>query len=80
MHVSATTTEKVPNTIATAASSRTDVNAAAAINAARKIKVRLTEFLSEEHSVPRDQTCFCLTGSGSEIRIFHSTISPDRNL
>lgn len=58
IRVSATTTEKVPNTIATAASSGTDINAAAALNAAGKIKDRLTDFLSEEHAVPRDQVVF----------------------
>ena len=58
IRVSATTTEKVPNTIATAASSGTDVNAAAARNAAQKIKSRLTDFLSEAHSIPKAQIAF----------------------
>ena len=58
IRVSATTTEKVPNTIATAASSGTDVNAAAARDAAQKIKSRLTDFLSEAHSIPKAQIAF----------------------
>lgn len=45
--ITATTTAKVPNTSATAASSGSDLNGMAAANAARKIKVRLTEFLCE---------------------------------
>lgn len=58
IRVSATTTEKVPNTIATAASSGTDVNAAAARDAAQKIVTRLTDFLADKHALPKDQIVF----------------------
>ncbi|MBN8629305.1 MAG: xanthine dehydrogenase molybdopterin binding subunit [Rhodobacterales bacterium] len=58
IRVSATTTEKVPNTMATAASSGTDINAAAARHAAQKVRRRLTEFLCGEYSVPVEQVVF----------------------
>jgi xanthine dehydrogenase large subunit len=45
--ITATTTGKVPNTSATAASSGTDLNGMAARNAARAIRDRLTLFLAE---------------------------------
>ena len=51
IRISATTTEKVPNTIGTAASSGTDLNAGAARNAALEIKARLVDFLMDEYSV-----------------------------
>ncbi|MGI9411642.1 MAG: xanthine dehydrogenase molybdopterin binding subunit [Hyphomicrobiaceae bacterium] len=47
--ITATTTAKVPNTSATAASSGSDLNGMAAANAARKIKARLAAFLAERH-------------------------------
>ena len=47
--ITATTTAKVPNTSATAASSGSDLNGMAAANAARKIKARLVQFLAERH-------------------------------
>lgn len=46
--VSATRTDKVPNTSATAASSGADLNGMAALNAANIIKARLVEFIAEE--------------------------------
>ena len=58
IRISATTTEKVPNTIGTAASSGTDLNAGAARNAALVIKQRLTDFLAEEFNVPVEQIVF----------------------
>jgi len=48
--VTATQTDKVPNTSPTAASSGTDINGAAARNAARKLKQRLVDFLAEKHA------------------------------
>ena len=45
--ITRTTTEKVPNTSATAASSGTDLNGMAAKDAADQIKARLTEFAAE---------------------------------
>ena len=56
--ITATTTGKVPNTSATAASSGTDLNGQAALAAARTIKDRLTDFAAEHWSVPRDQVLF----------------------
>jgi len=56
--ITATTTAKVPNTSATAASSGTDLNGMAALNAARQIKTRLAEFAAEKYQVPSDQVVF----------------------
>ena len=50
--ITATTTGKVPNTSATAASSGTDLNGMAALAAARTIKARLVDFAAEHWSVP----------------------------
>ena len=47
--ITATTTAKVPNTSATAASSGTDLNAMAALKAAETLKDRLTAFAAEQH-------------------------------
>jgi len=47
----ATRTDKVPNTSATAASSGSDINGMAAQDAANTIKSRLMTFLQEKHSV-----------------------------
>ena len=46
--VTATTTAKVPNTSATAASSGSDLNGMAAQNAAEQIKARLIDFAAEK--------------------------------
>jgi xanthine dehydrogenase large subunit len=56
--ITATTTGKVPNTSATAASSGSDLNGMAAQDAARQIKDRLIAFASEAHGVPADQILF----------------------
>ena len=56
--ITATTTAKVPNTSATAASSGSDLNGMAAQNAAEQIKERLIDFAAEKHSVERDQVVF----------------------
>ncbi len=52
IRVSATRTDKIPNTAPTAASSGTDINGMAALNAARTIKQRLITFLSEKYQIP----------------------------
>lgn len=49
--ITKTTTEKVPNTSATAASSGTDLNAMAALNAAEQIRARLVEFVARTREV-----------------------------
>ncbi len=45
--ITKTTTEKVPNTSATAASSGSDLNGMAALNAVEQIKARLVDFAAE---------------------------------
>ena len=56
--VTATTTSKVPNTSATAASSGSDLNGMAAADAARQIKARLVEFAAEKYGVERAAVVF----------------------
>jgi xanthine dehydrogenase large subunit len=56
--ITATTTAKVPNTSATAASSGSDLNGMAAQNAAEQIKARLMDFAAEKYSVEREQVVF----------------------
>jgi xanthine dehydrogenase large subunit len=58
VRVSATTTAKVPNTSATAASSGSDLNGMAARNAARTIKDRLVAFAAAKYKVPESQVVF----------------------
>ena len=56
--ITATTTAKVPNTSATAASSGTDLNGAAAYDAARQIKTRLIAFAAERWNVQPESIRF----------------------
>jgi len=56
--ITATTTAKVPNTSATAASSGSDINGMAAKNAAGTIKQRLVDFAAEAYDVAADQIEF----------------------
>jgi xanthine dehydrogenase large subunit len=56
--ITATSTAKVPNTSPTAASAGTDLNAQAALNAARQIKERLYGFIEEKWNVTRDRVEF----------------------
>lgn len=56
--VSATRTDKVPNTSPTAASSGTDLNGKAAQAAAKIIKQRLIEFACEKYTVNHDEVIF----------------------
>lgn len=58
VRVTGTTTAKVPNTSATAASSGSDLNGMAAWNAAQQIKDRLIDFASEKWGVAKDQIAF----------------------
>ncbi|WP_315918267.1 xanthine dehydrogenase molybdopterin binding subunit [Mesorhizobium sp. SP-1A] len=58
IRLTATSTDKVPNTVATAASSGTDLNAAAAQIAAGKIRRRITAFAADHFKVPEDQITF----------------------
>jgi xanthine dehydrogenase large subunit len=58
VRITATTTGKVPNTSATAASSGSDLNGMAAQAAARTIKARLVAFAAEHWGVPPEQIEF----------------------
>ena len=58
VRITATTTGKVPNTSATAASSGSDLNGMAAANACEQIKTRLVAFACEHFGVPEDQVAF----------------------
>jgi len=56
--ITKTTTEKVPNTSATAASSGTDLNGMAALDAAEQLKARLVAFAAEHWSVDPETIVF----------------------
>src|SRR5262249_13734631 len=58
VRITPTTTAKVPNTSATAASSGSDLNGMAARAAARTIKTRLIDFASDKWAVPADLVTF----------------------
>jgi xanthine dehydrogenase large subunit len=58
VRVSATSTAKVPNTSATAASSGSDLNGMAALHAAEQIKSRMTEVAAEHFAVPAQEIVF----------------------
>jgi xanthine dehydrogenase large subunit len=58
VRITATTTGKVPNTSATAASSGSDLNGKAAQAAAQTIKARLVAFAAEHWGVPKEQVVF----------------------
>ncbi len=58
IRVSATRTDKVPNTSASAASSTTDLNGAAAINAIRKIKKNLAMFVKRKYKVKNENAIY----------------------
>ncbi|MCK3776619.1 xanthine dehydrogenase molybdopterin binding subunit [Ensifer sesbaniae] len=58
VRITATTTGKVPNTSATAASSGSDLNGMAAFDAARQIKERLVSFACERWQTTPDNVSF----------------------
>ena len=58
VRITATSTDKVPNTSATAASAGSDLNGMAVQIAAREIKARLVRFASEAWNVAEDQVAF----------------------
>ena len=70
--ITATTTEKVPNTSATAASSGSDLNGMAALDAAEQIKARLAEFAAERWQTTPDAVRFAPGGVqvGAEVIAF----------
>ena len=68
--ISSTRTDKVPNTSPTAASSGSDLNGMAALNAARKIKARLLEHVANVHQCDENAVSFAADGvsiSGSVV-------------
>lgn len=69
--ITATNTSKVPNTSATAASSGTDLNAMAALDAVEQIKQRLTDFAKAAIGDANDQIEFF----GNEVHIGQHKIS-----
>ena len=62
IRITATTTEKVPNTSATAASSGSDLNGMAALDAAEQIKARLADFAAERWQTTPDTVRFAPGG------------------
>jgi xanthine dehydrogenase large subunit len=58
VHITATSTDKVPNTSPTAASAGTDLNGMAVQSATREIKARLTRFAAETWNVAEDLISF----------------------
>lgn len=71
--ITQTTTEKVPNTSATAASSGTDLNGMAALDAAEQIKARLVAFAAETRGVVPEEISF----EPNQIRIGSEIIAFD---
>ncbi|VXC61468.1 Xanthine dehydrogenase, molybdenum binding subunit apoprotein [Pseudomonas sp. 8Z] len=65
IQITATNTDKVPNTSPTAASSGTDLNGMAAKNAAETIKQRLVDFLAHEYRVYAEDVEF----KGGQVRV-----------
>jgi len=56
--ITATNTGKVPNTSATAASSGSDMNGMAALDAVKRLKRRLVTFATEQYGVAEDDVVF----------------------
>ena len=71
--ITATSTGKVPNTSPTAASSGSDLNGMAALNAAKTIKARLIGFICDEYGVSPDAVVF----SNNQIIIGQTSLSFD---
>jgi hypothetical protein len=65
----ATSTDKNANTSPTAASSGTDLNGAAAILAARKIKARLSELAAKLVDIPESRWARHTAGLGTEPEV-----------
>jgi xanthine dehydrogenase large subunit len=71
VHISATSTGKVPNTSPTAASSGTDLNGEAARDACRKLKQRLVRYCADTHKVQPEEVVF----SRNELTVGKNTLS-----
>ncbi|MEJ8569713.1 xanthine dehydrogenase molybdopterin binding subunit [Elongatibacter sediminis] len=76
VRISATRTDKVPNTSATAASSGSDMNAMAALDACSKIKRRIAAHIGAEHGVAEDSVRFDSDGVwvGAQRRDFADVV------
>ncbi|MEM1343802.1 MAG: xanthine dehydrogenase molybdopterin binding subunit [Pseudomonadota bacterium] len=77
VRVTATATDKVPNTSATAASSGTDLNAAAALDAAAQIKARLAGLAAEQAGVEENAVTFTggVVRAGERVWSFEELIA-----
>lgn len=73
IQITATNTDKVPNTSPTAASSGADLNGKAAQNAAQTIKQRLTEFAARHYQVTEEDVEF----KNGQVRIRDQYVSFD---
>ncbi|MFG3450973.1 xanthine dehydrogenase molybdopterin binding subunit [Stutzerimonas stutzeri] len=73
IQITATNTDKVPNTSPTAASSGTDLNGKAAQNAAQTIKQRLIEFAARHYQVTEEDVEF----RNGQVRIRDEYVSFD---
>lgn len=73
IQITATNTDKVPNTSPTAASSGTDLNGKAAQNAAQTIKQRLIEFAARHYQVTEEDVEF----NNGQVRIRDEYVSFD---
>ena len=71
--VTGTTTDKVPNTSATAASSGSDLNGMAALDAAEQIKARLVAFACDHWGVGADDVVF----TANQVQIGKESITFD---
>ena len=74
--ITRTTTEKVPNTSATAASSGSDLNGMAALNAAEQLKDRLVAFAAERWNADPENVRFRnnMVEIGSELVSFNDLV------
>ncbi len=71
VHISATSTGKVPNTSPTAASSGTDLNGEAARDACRTLKQRLARYCADAYRVQPEEVVFARNG----VRVAQNTLS-----
>ncbi|NBB14363.1 xanthine dehydrogenase molybdopterin binding subunit [Caulobacter sp. SLTY] len=76
VRITATATDKVPNTSATAASSGSDLNGMAALDAANQIKARLTAFAAEKWGVDPAAVTFAggMVRCGTETQDFTTLV------
>ena len=65
--ITATNTEKVPNTSASAASATTDLNGAAVLDAIKKIKINLNNFVTQKYKINHQNVKY-----QNELVIFHN--------